>query len=155
MSHTMIESVDSICRDSTETQYMVIKNLSKSQSNKLTRFITMYHSSSSIFIANKIHSGTKYIAKEPYQKVTKWPKSSSSVHFFKTFFASYTEQWTPITFSQLRSLTKRLKPVTQNYGFIYDTIFFTCTHVHKTLSNETYSLLKITEIEIRSVCMET
>ena len=72
MSHTIIESIDSIYRDGTETQYMIIKkNLSKSQSNELTRFITTYHSSSSIFMANKIHSGTKNIAKEPNQKVTK------------------------------------------------------------------------------------
>ena len=42
-----------------------------------------------------------------------------------------------------------------NYGFICDAIFFTCTHVHISLGNGTYLLLKVAELEIRLVCMET
>ena len=40
----------------------------------------------------------------------------------------------------------------RNNSFICNTIFFTFVHVHKELSNETYSLLMITEVEIQSVC---
>ena len=39
----------------------------------------------------------------------------------------------------------------RNNSFICNTIFFTFVHVHKELSNETYSLLMITEVEIQSV----
>ena len=36
----------------------------------------------------------------------------------------------------------------KNYGFICNTIFFTCMYAYKSLSNKTYSLLKIAELEI-------
>ena len=49
-------------------------------------FITMYHSSSSVFMTNKAHYGVKSIAKVPNQKVAKRPKHSFfslSTYFFK------------------------------------------------------------------------
>ena len=36
----------------------------------------------------------------------------------------------PITFSQLWSLTRHFKSAMENYGFICDTIFFTCMHTN-------------------------
>ena len=39
--------------------------------------------------------------------------------------------------------------------FICSAISLTCMHVHKSLSNESKSFLKITELELRLVCMET
>jgi len=38
-------------------------------------------------------------------------------------------------FSQLQSLTRRLKPL-KNYGVMCNAIFFICTHAHKPLSRE-------------------
>ena len=54
----------------------------------------------------------------------------------------------PLLFSVSRGAWNQSR---KNYGFICDAIFFTYTHVHKALSNETI----VTELEIRSVCMET
>ena len=51
-TYIITESVDSVCRDTTYTQYMPIqKNLSKSQ--KWYTYITTYRSSSSVFMTNK------------------------------------------------------------------------------------------------------
>jgi len=47
-----------------------------------------------------------------------------------------------------------LKWSLKNQGFICNTIFFTCMHMHKSLSNKTW-LLKIADLEIWLVRMET
>ena len=39
-----------------------------------------------------------------------------------------------------------------NDGFVWDTVFFTCTNVHLKISDDTKLLLKIAELEIQSVC---
>jgi len=71
----IIESIDSICRDSVDTQYMLIQK--KSLKISKTGFITMYHSSSSAFMTSNTPSGTKNIAKVLNQKVTRWPRCFS------------------------------------------------------------------------------
>jgi len=44
----------------------------------------------------------------------------------------------PIAFSQLRSLTRKFRPDTEElHGFNCNAIFFTCMHAHKSLSNKT------------------
>jgi len=60
----------------------------------------------------------------------------------------------PIVFSQVWSLTKYLKPQTQELWLICDTIFFPCVHAQKALSSETKLLLKIAELEVR-FCQST
>ena len=54
----IIESVDSICRDSRDTQYMTIQKISPKTVNLLV-FIAMYHPSLSVFMTNKTPSGTR------------------------------------------------------------------------------------------------
>jgi len=77
--HSLIESVDSICKDSAGMQYIIIqKEVSKSQKRLTTSlysniplqaFIAMYHPSSSVFMINNMPSGAKSIAKVLNQKV--------------------------------------------------------------------------------------
>jgi len=58
----IIESVDSICRDSADTQYMLITSkflkISKTAANLLA-VITTYRSSSSVFMTSNTPSGAK------------------------------------------------------------------------------------------------
>jgi len=50
----------------------------------------------------------------------------------------YTKKCTsPLLFHDFKVSLGCSNPSLKNYGFIYNTIFFTCTHAHKTLSNET------------------
>ena len=54
----IIESVDSICRDSTDTQYMLIQIFQNLQ-NSLQAVITPYRLTSSVFMTKNAPSGTK------------------------------------------------------------------------------------------------
>ena len=57
---SIIESVDSICRDRADTQYMLIQNnLLKSQKRAAYAFMMTYYSSSSVFLAKKTPSVVK------------------------------------------------------------------------------------------------
>ena len=70
------ESVDSVCRDTTYTQYMLIqKNLSKSQKRA---FITTYRSSSGVFMTNK----TPRIAKNRRESTTPGTRKTGKLFFF-------------------------------------------------------------------------
>ena len=110
----IIELIDSICRDSTDTQYMIIQNkLSKSK-----KTISLYYKtiSSSVFIINNTPSGAKKASRK-YQ-TRKSPESqnaslSSSYsdwlvqccmhdHFVQTA-AFYTEQCTSPLLFHLKS----------------------------------------------------
>ena len=74
----IIELIDSICRDSTDTQYMIIQNkLSKSK-----KTISLYYKtiSSSVFIINNMPSGAK-----KHRESTK-PESHLKAKCFSFFF---------------------------------------------------------------------
>jgi len=108
----------------------------------------------------------KSIAKVPSQKVTRRPKCLSSFScssdgivqncmtlsqsFSHKTVAFYTEQCTsPSLFHNFVLSRGSLNYSLNNYGFIFDTIFFTGRHAHKSLGSEMYLLLKIAELEIQ------
>ena len=112
----------------------------------------------------------KSITKVPNQKVSRRPKSFSSVFFrlassnlcdcFTMVLAQtaafYTEQCTsPSLFQNFEVSRGGLNQWLKNYGFIYNALFFTCMHAHKSLGNEMYLLLKIADLKIQLMCMET
>ena len=94
------------------------------------------------------------------------PESRQTANFFfSSFFFFFSFRWPSsivcdsftlvftqnrsilhIAFSQICSLRRWFY-----YGFICNAIFFTCMHVHKSLSNETYSSLKFAELEYSCV----
>ena len=57
----IIESVDSVCRDSADMQYMIIQKVSPNLKNgkSFLAFITMDCSSSGVFMMNNMPSGAK------------------------------------------------------------------------------------------------
>ena len=68
--------------------------------------------------------------------------------------AFYTEQCTTpslLIFSTLKSLMVLVTTHSENYGCIWDTIFFICMHAQ--ISINTILLLKIAEVEMHSVCL--
>ena len=70
--------------------------------------------------------------------------------------AFYTEQCTSPSLSHNFKVSRDHSNWSlKNYCFICDAIFFTCTHAHIAPSNKTKSLLKIADLEIWLVCMET
>ena len=78
---SIIDSVESICRDTTYTQYMPIqKNLSKSQ--KRYTYKPLYRSSSSVFMTNK----TPRIAKTRRESTTPGTRKTGKLFFFLSFF---------------------------------------------------------------------
>ena len=74
------ESVDSVCRDTTYTQYMPIqKNLPKSQKRyTYYEFITTYRSSLSVFMTNK----TPRIVKNRRERTTHGTRKTGKLFFF-------------------------------------------------------------------------
>ena len=144
----IIELIDSICRDSTDTQYMIIQNkLSKSK-----KTISLYYKtiSSSVFIINNTPSGAK-----KHRESTK-PESHLKAKCFSFFFlfrlASsmlYARSFFCANSSILHWAVHQLIAFSlevsqggsnwslKNYGFICNTIFFTCMHAYKSLSNKT------------------
>ena len=118
----------------------------------------------------------KSIAKARNQKVARQPKCFSFFFFFFFFFfrrassnlrdsftMGYAQNssifhWVvhqPIAFFQVWSHTRRFEPFTAELWLPLGTPFiFTCTHAHKSLSNETSLLRKIAELEILLVCGE-
>jgi len=109
----IIESVDSICRDSADTQYMLIQtNFSKS-----SKQLTPYRSSSSVFVAKNAPVALKIVAKVPNH----FSLSSALAHRFfpglKSREANRTAHW--------RTMASFTTP-----------FFFMCTHAHKLLSKE-------------------
>ena len=136
MSHTynIIESVDYICRDSAYVQYTIIQKISQNVNNGqlINAFRTTYDSSLSVFIVNKTTSGAK-----KHRKHQTW--KSPNDRYFPFFFLIFFRQAS----SKLRDFhdglcTKQNFTLTSVpvYGFICNAILFTCTHVHKALSNE-------------------
>ena len=77
------ESVDSVCRDTTYTQYMLIqKNLSKSQKQHT---ITTCRSSSSVFMTNK----TPRVAKNRRESTTPGTRKTGKLFFFLSLLSSF------------------------------------------------------------------
>ena len=108
-------------------------------------------SQNSIFMSNNAPGGTKkHIAKVLNPKVTKMFSSSSSstssskglfkivwlYHFTQSSSILHWGMHQHFAYSQLWSLTKHLNQSLRNCGFIYNTIFFTCTVAHKSLCNK-------------------
>ena len=132
----IIELIDSICRDSTDTQYMIIQNkLSKSK-----KTISLYYKtiSSSVFIINNTPSGAKKASRK-YQ-TRKSPESQNA-----SLSSSYSD-WlvqccmhdhfcanSSILHWAVHQLIAFSLEVSQggsnwslkNYGFISNTVFFT------------------------------
>jgi len=75
----LIESVDSICRDSADTQYMLIQtNFSKSPKQLTYKPLKHPTVHLRVFSWRKTHPvALKSIAKVPNHKVTRWPKCFS------------------------------------------------------------------------------
>jgi len=143
---------------------LIQKNLKNLKTANLQAIITTYISSSSVFMMNKKPNGTKKHTKVPSQKVTRRLKSSSSsaspppppppppfsdglVQICVTFtmvFRQNSSMHFPLSsapahhfFSSFEVSWGGLNCSLKNYGFLCDAIFvFTCTHAHKSLSNE-------------------
>ena len=91
-------------------QYIKISQNLKNGINLLA-FITTYRPSLSVFMTNNMHKTAAF----------------------------YTEQCTgPSLFHKL--IWRQFKLVTEELWLISDTIFFTCTHAHKSFSNETKTI---------------
>ena len=152
----IIESVDSICRDSADTQYMLIQtNFSKSP--KQLTYKPLLHPTVHlrVFSWRKTYPvALKSIPKVPNQKVTRRPKCFSFFFFFFFFFRrassnlrdSFTMvlaqnssifHWAvhqPIAFFQVWSHTRRFEPLTEELWLpLRCHFFFMCTHAHKSL----------------------
>ena len=107
------ELIDSICRDSTDTQYMTKQTLKISKMLNLY-FITMYHSSSSVFIINNMPSGAKKASRK-YQgrkspedqnvflSCSHWLVQTVCTINFAQTTAFYTEQFTSPLLFHLKS----------------------------------------------------
>ena len=136
-----IESVDSICRDTTYTQY-------KSQKRYTYKpLLTAYHSSSSVFMTNK----TPRVAKTHRESTTPGTRKTGKLFFFLSFFfrqlSSTLPQSLTMVFAQNSSIlqssatthrffaTSKSSPggyscPLSNYGFICHTIFtFVCMRI--------------------------
>ena len=141
VSVVIIESVESICRDDTDTQYTTIKKIPISETANL--LVAMYRSSLCIFLTNKTGRSV-----EKHQESTK-PESSKTAKtcFFSSPLLLSTGrlahvvwishnascsivQWAvhcPIAFSQLPHKALSLSTLS-NYDFIWDAILLNCTH---------------------------
>ena len=155
----IIEWVDSICRDSADTQYMLIQT-NFSESPKQLTYNPLLHPTVHLQVLSwrKTHPvALKSIAKVPNQKVTRRPKCFSFFFFFFFFFRRASSNlldsfkmvfaqnssifhWVvhqPIAFFQVWSHTRRFEPFTEELWLpLWRQFFFTCTHAHKSLSNE-------------------
>jgi len=153
---TIIESVDCICRDSVDMQYMLIrKNFSKSP--KQLTYKPLQHPTVHLPVFSwwKTHPVVlKSIAKVPNQKVTRWPKRFSFFFFFRRASSNlcdsftmvftqnssiFTEQCTSsllLKFLQVWSHEAIRTTQWRTMASFTTPFFFTCTHEHKSLSNE-------------------
>jgi len=135
----IIESVDSICRDSADTQYMLLqKKIHKiSKTANLQAVITPYRSSSSVFMTNNIPSGTKKHQRK--YRTRKSPKSSSSsssdrlVQICVTLSRWFLHKTAALSsapahrFFSMFEVTQGDSNCSQkNYGFLCDAIFSSC-----------------------------
>jgi len=94
--------------------------------------MTAYHSSSSVFMTNSSSvTGLNCLVRLPScEKVMGW---CSGLHKTASF---YTEQCISSSLCHNFEVSQGgSNQLLKNYGFICYTIFFTCTHVHKALSN--------------------
>ena len=135
-----IESVDPICRDSTDTQYISLKI------STMVNFITMYHSSSSVSWQTTRPEVRKQDESTKPESFSSSSSSSPPWASSKLCDYGFRTKWQHFTLSR-GALNWSLK----NYGFICVAIFFSCTHAYKSLSNETWLLLNIAELEIQPI----
>ena len=133
----IVESVDSICRDSTDTQYMLIQIFQNLQ-NSLQAVITPYRLTSSVFMTKNAPSGTKKHCEstEPESHQTAkmfffFKRASLNLRgSFTMVFAQnssiFTEQCTsPSHFSRLEVTRGDSNRSLKNYGSFTTHFFFT------------------------------
>ena len=149
----IIELVESICRDSADTQYMLIKtNFSKSPKQlKLWAVITPHRSSSSVFMMNNTPSGAKMNRESTKPESRQMAKMFSFFFFFvffrwassnlhDSFYDDFAQNssifhWAvhqPIAFFQVWSHTRRFEPLTEELWLFCDAIFlhvYACTQI--------------------------
>ena len=135
----IIESVDSICRDSADTQYMLIQTNSSKSPKQLT-YKPLLHPTVHlrVFSWRKTHPvALKGIAKVPNQKVARRPKCFSFFFFFFRRASSNLRDSFTMVFAQNSSIFHWVvhQPIAfevtrgdsnrslKNYGFLYDAIF--------------------------------
>ena len=154
-----IISINYYRRDSTDTQYIIIQKISQNLRNGklISLYNNLYRSALSVFMMNNTPSGLKM-----HRESTEPESCQMAIMFFFSFFFfffrwatsklrdSFTIIFVPnssillwavhqhITSSHLWNLTRQFKPVTEElHDFIFNAIFFTYIHAHKSLSNET------------------
>ena len=99
----IIELADSdICRDSADTQYMIIqKRITQNLKNsKLYAFITMCHPSSSVFMTNDMPTGAK-----KHHESTKPPSRQMAMFFFFRWASSKLRDSFTMVFAQTSSIS--------------------------------------------------
>ena len=132
--------LDSICRDSTNTQYMTKQTLKISKILNLY-FIPTYCSSSSVFIMNNTPSGAKNTKPESHLETKMffflfWLASSLCAWLFLHKQQHFTLSSAPAHNFFTWSLTRWFELVTEELWLHLRRHFFTCMHVYKSLSNE-------------------
>ena len=134
--------LDSICRDSTDTQYMTKQTLKISKILNLY-FIPTYCSSSSVFIMNNTPSGAKNTKPESHLETKMFffflfrLASSLCAWLFLHKQQHFTLSSAPAHNFFTWSLTRWFELVTEELWLHLRRHFFTCTHVYKSLSNKT------------------
>ena len=110
----------------------------------------MYRSTSSIFMTKPHPVVRKSIMKVPNQKLARQPKCCSFFKILWLFHNCFRTKQQHFTLSSALVITVSrgsLNRSLKNYGFICNTIFFTCMHAHNHLATKRL-LFKIAEFEI-------